>query len=161
MAVFGGKPKRLTFIPEHTLQPMFKRIATTIATLVLTYAVFGSVVFPGISLSSRLLGRWRVVQVFGSDLSRTFPPLTIELDKSGKLIGKSKCGTFTGRWSTGKNEVRFQGLVPSACNCGDMRLVEQKVIEAMGAARETRIDKNGVVLMHGGKPVALLVPQQT
>ncbi|MBL7951854.1 MAG: META domain-containing protein [Flavobacteriales bacterium] len=140
---------------------MLKRLATTISTLILTYAVLGSVVFPGISLSSRLLGRWRVVQVFGSDLSRTLPPLTIELDKSGKLIGKSTCGTFTGRWSTGKNEVRFQGLVPSACECDDMRLVERTVIEAMGAARETRIDKNGMVLMQGGRAVALLVPQRT
>lgn len=140
---------------------MFKRLATTIPTLVLTYAVLGSVVFPGISLSSKLLGRWRVVKVFGNDLSRTFPPLTIELDKNGRLVGKSTCGTFTGRWSTGRNEVRFQGMVPSNCNCGDMRLVEQKVIEAMGAARETRIEKNGVVLMQGGKAVALLVPQRT
>jgi heat shock protein HslJ len=140
---------------------MFKRIATTIPTLVLTYAVLGSVVFSGISLSSKLLGRWRVVKVFGSDLSRTFPPLTIELDKSGRLVGKSTCGTFTGRWSTGKNVVRFQGIVPSTCNCGDMRVVEKKVIEAMGAARETRIDKNGVVLMQDGRAVAFLVPQRT
>jgi len=139
---------------------MFKRIATTIATLVLTYAVLGSVVYPGLSLSSRLLGRWRVVQVFGSDLSRSLP-LVIELDKSGNVIGRSKCGTFTGRWSTGRDQVRFQGLVPSACNCGEMRMVEQKVIAAMGAARETRIEKNGVVLMQDGKAVVLLVPQIT
>ena len=139
---------------------MFKRIATTIATLVLTYAVLGSVVYPGLSLSSRLLGRWRVVQVFGSDLSRSLP-LVIELDKSGNVIGRSKCGTFTGRWSTGRDQVRFQGLVPSACNCGEMRMVEQKVIAAMGAARETRIEKNGVVLMQDGKDVVLLVPQIT
>lgn len=140
---------------------MFKRIATTIATLVLTYAVLGSVVFPGLSLSSRLLGRWRVVKVFGSDLSGNLPPLTIELDKNGRLVGRSSCGTFTGRWSTGKNQVRFQGLVPSSSNCGEMRVVEQRVIEAMGAARETRIDKNGMVLMQGGRAVALLVPQRT
>ncbi len=139
---------------------MFKRIATTIATLVFTYAVLGSVVYPGLSLSSRLLGRWRVVQVFGSDLSRSLP-LVIELDKSGNVIGRSKCGTFTGRWSTGRDQVRFQGLVPSACNCGEMRMVEQKVIAAMGAARETRIEKNGVVLMQDGKAVVLLVPQIT
>ena len=139
---------------------MFKRIATTIATLVLTYAVLGSVVYPGLSLSSRLLGRWRVVQVFGSDLSRSLP-LVIELDKRGNVIGRSKCGTFTGRWSTGRDQVRFQGLVPSACNCGEMRMVEQKVIAAMGAARETRIEKNGVVLMQDGKDVVLLVPQIT
>ena len=139
---------------------MFKRIATTIATLVLTYAVLGSVVYPGLSLSSRLLGRWRVVQVFGSDLSRSLP-LVIELDKRGNVIGRSKCGTFTGRWSTGRDQVRFQGLVPSACNCGEMRMVEQKVIAAMGAARETRIEKNGGVLMQDGKDVVLLVPQIT
>lgn len=140
---------------------MFKRSAATLSTLVLTYAVMGSVVFPGLSLSSKLLGRWRVVKVFGSDLSRALPPLTIELDKSGRLVGRSTCGTFTGRWSTGKNEVRFQGIVPSTCNCGEMRVVEQRVIEAMDAARETRIDKNGVVLMQDGKAVAFLVPQRT
>lgn len=140
---------------------MLKRAALTISTLVLGYAVLGSVVFLGVPLSSRLLGQWRVVQVFGSDLGRAMPPLTIRFDKDGKLVGRSKCGTFTGSWSTGPNQIRLQGMVPSGCECGEMRAVEQRVINAMAVARETRIEKNGVVLLHAGKPVAMLVPQKT
>lgn len=140
---------------------MIKRLAATVPTLVLSYAMFGSVVFTGISLSSKLMGRWRVVKVFGIELPTTFPPMTIDLDKNGKLVGRSRCGTFTGRWSTGHNEVRFQGLVPSNCTCGDLRLAEQKFLEAIGSARQTKIGKDGLMLMSGGKPVALLVPQRT
>ncbi|HRH68733.1 MAG: META domain-containing protein [Flavobacteriales bacterium] len=140
---------------------MIKRLAATVPTLVLSYAMLGSVVFTGISLSSKLMGRWRVVKVFGSDVPTVFPPMTIELDKSGKLVGRSRCGTFTGRWSTGNNEVRFQGLVPSSCTCGDLRVAEQKFLEAIGSARQTKIGKDGLMLMSGGKPVALLVPQRT
>lgn len=140
---------------------MYKRATTTLFALVLTYVVLGSVVFMGVPLSSRLLGQWRVVQVFGSDVSRGLPPLTIRFDKDGKLVGRSNCGTFTGKWSTGPNQVRFQGMVPSGGDCGEMSAVEQRVIKAMAVARETRVEKNGVVLMHAGKPVALLVPQQT
>lgn len=140
---------------------MIKRFAATVPTLVLSYVMLGSVVFTGISLSSKLMGRWRVVKVFGSDLPTAFPPMTIDLDKSGKLVGRSRCGTFTGRWSTGNNEVRFQGLVPSSCTCGDLRLAEQKFLEAIGSARQTKIGKDGLMLMSGGKPVALLVPQRT
>jgi heat shock protein HslJ len=140
---------------------MTRRIATIALPLVLTYSVMGSVVYTGMSLGNRLLGRWRVMKVFGNDISRGFPPLTIELARDGRLTGSSRCGTFTGNWSTGRNEVRFQGLVPSGCNCGELRSVEQKLLEAMGAARETRIEKNGVVLMDQGRPVAFLVPQRT
>ncbi len=140
---------------------MIKRFSLTFPTLVLTYALMGSVVFTGVSLSRKLLGNWRVVSVFGNDISRVFPPLTIELDKNGRIIGRSRCGIFTGRWSTGNNEVRFLGLVPSGCNCGELRSVEQKVIEAMAMARETHVGKDGVVLMDHGRPVALLVPQRT
>ncbi len=140
---------------------MFKRLATTSATLTLTYVVLGSIVFMGVPLSSRLLGQWRVVEVFGSDLSQALSPLTIRFDKDGRLVGRSNCGTFTGSWTTGPNQVRFQGMVPSRCACGEMGVVEQRVIRAMAVARETRVERNGVVLMHAGKPVALLVPQQT
>lgn len=140
---------------------MMKRLTITMCTLAVTWVVMGSVVFTGVSLSSRLLGRWRVVQVFGSELSSTLPPFTVELDRTGRVVGRSTCGTFSGRWSTGRNEVRFQGMRPSTCNCGELRQVEQRVIEAMGAARETRIDRNGVMLMQEGRPVALLVPHRT
>ena len=44
---------------------MIKRFAATVPTLVLSYVMLGSVVFTGISLSSKLMGRWRVVKVFG------------------------------------------------------------------------------------------------
>ena len=140
---------------------MIKRLAATIPALVLSCVMLGSVVFTGISLSSKLMGRWRVVKVFGSELSSVFPPMTIDLDKSGRLTGRSRCGTFTGRWSTGNNEVRFQSLIPSSCTCGDLRLAEQKFLEAIGSARQTKIGKDGLMLMGGGKPVALLVPQRT
>jgi len=109
------------------------------------------VVFLGVPLSSRLLGQWRVVQVFGNDPTRSFPPFTIRFDQNGKLVGRSDCGTFTGNWSTGPNQVRFQGMVPSEGDCGEMSAVEQRLIKVMAVARETRVEKNGV---------ALLVPQQ-
>ena len=140
---------------------MLKRLATTLPSLVIAYALLGSVVFTGVTLSGKLMGRWRVVKLFDADISSTYPPLTIDLDRSGKLIGRSRCGTFTGRWSTGNNEVRFQGIVPSGCNCGDLRMVEQRLIEAMGSARQTKLEKDGLILMDHGRPVAMLVPQRT
>lgn len=140
---------------------MITRLTTTLLSAVCACSLFGSVVFLGIPLSSRLLGQWRVVQVFGDKLDPGGSPLTIRFDKDGKLVGRSKCGTFTGRWSTGPDQVRFQGMVPSGCSGGDPGAVEERLIRAMAVAREARVEKHGVVLMHQGKAVALLVPQQT
>jgi hypothetical protein len=60
---------------------MMKRSVITLSSLIVTYALLGSVVFTGVSLSSKLLGRWRVVKVFEADISRVFPPMTIDLDR--------------------------------------------------------------------------------
>lgn len=53
---------------------MIKRLAATVPPLVLSYVMLGSVVFTGISLNSKLIGRWRVVKVFGSDDPTAFRP---------------------------------------------------------------------------------------
>lgn len=140
---------------------MITRITATLASLLIVCTAFGSVVFLGVPLSSRLLGQWRVVQVFGDNLDPGASPLTIRFDKDGKLVGHSKCGTFTGRWTTGPDQVRFQGMVPSGCDRSDMGTVESRLFQAMAVAREARVEKNGVLLMHQGRPVAMLVPQQT
>jgi heat shock protein HslJ len=140
---------------------MMKRFSTTLPGLILTYALMGSVVFTGVSLSKKLVGRWRVVMVYNADISHTFPPMTIELNKDGKVVGRSSCGTFTGRWSTGRDQVRFRSLVPSGCRCGDLRTLEERLIRAMGASEEHRLEKTGLVLMDQGRPVARLVPLRT
>ena len=140
---------------------MMKRSVITLSSLIVTYALLGSVVFTGVSLSSKLLGRWRVVKVFEADISRVFPPMTIDLDRSGRVTGRSHCGVFTGSWSSVNNQVRFQGMVPSGCNCGEFRNVERRFIQAMGSTQGTRMEKEGLILMDHGKPVALLVPQRT
>ncbi|MBX2973872.1 MAG: META domain-containing protein [Flavobacteriales bacterium] len=145
----------------RTFHPLFRRLVLATSAPLLACGVSASVVFLGVPLSSRLLGQWRVVQVFGNDLTRSFPPFTVRFEKDGRLVGRSGCGTFTGNWTTGPDRVHFRGMVPSGGNCGELSVVERKVIEAMAVARETRVEKNGVVLMHEGKPVALLVPQQT
>ncbi len=140
---------------------MSTRITTTLACVLLGCTVFGSVVFLGVPLSSRLLGQWRVVQVFGDKLDPGASPLTIRFDKDGKLVGHSRCGTFTGRWTTGPDQVRFQSMVPSGCDRNDPGALESRLFQAMSIAREARVEKSGVLLMHQGKPVAMLVPQQT
>ncbi|MCB0770709.1 MAG: META domain-containing protein [Flavobacteriales bacterium] len=140
---------------------MMKRFSTTLPGLVLTYALMGSVVFTGVSLSRKLVGRWRVVKVYDADLRSSFPPMTIELNKDGQVVGRSSCGTFTGRWSTGRDHVRFRGLVPSGCRCGDLRTVEEQLIRAMGASEEHRLERTGLVLIDHGRPVARLVPLRT
>lgn len=140
---------------------MFKRLATTSATLTLTYVVLGSIVFMGVPLSSRLLGQWRVVEVFGSDLSQALSPLTIRFDKDGRLVGRSSCGTFRGRWSTGPDRVHFVGLAHAEGRCGEQGAEERQVMEAMAGTREARMEQNGMVLMHQGRPVARLIPHRT
>jgi len=54
-------------------------MVTTLAFLVLTCGLVASVVFAGVSLNSRLMGKWRVVELFGADISKTSPPFTLEL----------------------------------------------------------------------------------
>ncbi|MEZ4738956.1 MAG: hypothetical protein R2818_06275 [Flavobacteriales bacterium] len=80
---------------------MLKRLIFTLSGTMLAVALMGSVVFTGLSLSRKLMGHWRVVMVYDADVSLAFPPFTIELDKYGRVIGRSGCGTFTGKWSTG------------------------------------------------------------
>lgn len=140
---------------------MIKRATTTFTVLVLSYAVLGSVVFLGVPLSSRLLGQWRVVQVFGAEVNQSEHQLTIRFDKDGRVVGRSKCGAFTDQWTTGPDRLHIQGLKPSGCALTEQNAMERRLMEAMGQARETRVEKNGVMLMHQGRPVALLVPQQT
>lgn len=140
---------------------MLKRLIFTLSGTMLAVALMGSVVFTGLSLSRKLMGHWRVVMVYDADVSLAFPPFTIELDKYGRVIGRSGCGTFTGKWSTGSGEVRFQALVPSGCNCGAQRSVEEKLIKAMATAREHRVENNGLLLIDHGRAVARLVPERT
>ena len=123
--------------------------------------MMGSVVFTGVSLSKKLMGRWLVVMVYNDDIGRTLPPFTVEFDKEGRLTGRSRCGTFRGQWSTGNNELRIRGLVPSGCNCGNLRELEQQVIRAMGSSEQHKLERDGLVLLKGGKPVAVLVQQRT
>ncbi|MCB0766177.1 MAG: META domain-containing protein [Flavobacteriales bacterium] len=140
---------------------MLKRFATLFPTVFMAYAVWGSVVFLGVPLSSRLLGQWRVVEVFGQDLSRTDQALTIRFDKDGHLEGRSACGTFTGVWTTAPDQVRFRALRPSHCDQAGSRTIEQRVLHAMTVTRETRVQNGRVMLMHEGRPLVMLAPQRT
>lgn len=140
---------------------MLKRSTILFSGMMFGHALLGSVVFTGVCLSKQLVGKWLVVQVFSVDLPAANPPISLELDKYGKLIGRSRCGVFTGQWSTGQSALRFKGLMPSACECGEARQLEQSLIRAMGTAEQHRLDKNGLVLMHNGKAVAKLVHSRT
>ncbi|MEZ4790564.1 MAG: META domain-containing protein [Flavobacteriales bacterium] len=141
---------------------MSKRAMTMLPTVFMAYAVWGSVVFLGVPLSSRLLGQWRVVEVFGQDLTRNGQQaLIIRFDKDGRLEGRSACGTFTGSWTTAPDQVRFQALRPSHCDQAGSRTVEQRVLHAMSVTRETRVVNGRVMLMHEGRPLVMLEPQRT
>ncbi len=147
---------------QHTTCTIMKRLVTMFPTVLMAYAVWGSVVFLGVPLSSRLLGQWRVVELFGQDLTvNGQQALIIRFDKDGRLEGRSDCGTFTGVWTTAPDQVRFRALRPSRCDQAGSKAIEQRVLHAMTVTRETRVVNGRVMLMHEGRPLVMLEPQRT
>jgi hypothetical protein len=65
---------------------MLKRSTILFSGMMFGHALLGSVVFTGVCLSKQLVGKWLVVQVFNVDLPAANPPISLELDKYGKLI---------------------------------------------------------------------------
>jgi len=125
----------------------------------LTEAAFSSVVFLGVPLSNRLLGQWRVVQVYGKDLSQVQAPCLIRFDGDGRYVGRTNSGVFTGQWTTGRDQVRFQNLGPVPVGQVPPGW-ERQVRMAMNGLREARLERDALVLLHQGMPVARLVQQR-
>ncbi|MEO8590128.1 MAG: META domain-containing protein [Flavobacteriales bacterium] len=134
---------------------MVKRSITTVLACLAGCLLMGSVVFTGLH---GIAGKWRLVELYGTDVAQFASPVTLEFDKRGVLVGHSSCGLFTGSWRACENGLRIKDLVPSTCACGELRTVERKLLDAMGEAEQHRLEKNQLVLMHHGKRVALLVP---
>lgn len=134
---------------------MVKRSITTAIACLAGCLLMASVVFTGLNT---LAGKWRLVQLYGSEVGPSSSPITLEFNSRGALIGHSSCGLFTGRWRASEGGLRIKDLVPSKCACGELRAVESKLLDAMGQAEQHRLGKNSLVLMHQGRTVALLVP---
>lgn len=136
---------------------MVKRSITLVMACFTGCLLMGSVVFTGLRVNG-IAGKWRLVKLYGSDVAQFASPVTLEFDKRGVVLGHSSCGLFTGRWRACENGLRIQDLVPSSCAVDEMRAVERKLLVAMGQAEQHRVENNRLVLMHNGKPVALLEP---
>jgi heat shock protein HslJ len=117
----------------------------------------GSVVFTGLHVKG-ITGKWRLVNLYGTDVGALFSPVTLEFESHGLLLGSSRCGFFAGRWRAGQSALRIKDLVPSTCACGELRTIESKLLTAMSEAEQHRLVKDKLVLMHQGKPIATLAP---
>lgn len=136
---------------------MVKRSITTVLACLAGCLMMGSVVFTGLHVKG-ITGKWRLVSLYGTEVGALFSPVTLEFESHGLLLGSSQCGLFAGRWRAGQSALRINDLVPSSCACGELRTIERKLLTAMSEAEQHRLVKDKLVLMHEGKPVAMLVP---
>lgn len=136
---------------------MVKRTITSVLACLTGCVMMGSVVFTGLHVKG-ITGKWRLVNLYGTDVGSLFSPVTLEFESHGLLLGRSRCGVFAGRWRAGQSALRINDLVASTCACGELRTIERKLLTAMSEAEQHRRVKDKLVLMHEGKPVAMLAP---
>lgn len=97
---------------------------------------------------------WKLVKLYGEDLSALNPPITLTINEAQKKInGFAGCNRFFGGYDLNQSALKFSNTGSTKMFCQDKSEIEDKYFKALSEVQSFQSESGKLFLITGEKTI--------